>query len=133
MKELNLLFPTIPNLSIFIWENSWNNRFENTWWIYWTNMNHLSKCGSSHDIWSFQGQSHVLFRLQDILYHYHSKPFQNIFCFLMVPFRQNFERHIVNILISVEFKITKFSGKKLRKFILDFAEFFIWLSICYFS
>ena len=31
MKELNLLFPTIPNLSIFIWEKSWNNRFENTW------------------------------------------------------------------------------------------------------
>ena len=28
MKELNLLFPTIPNFSGFIWEKSWNNRFE---------------------------------------------------------------------------------------------------------
>ena len=28
MKELNLLFPTIPNLSGFMWEKSWNNRFE---------------------------------------------------------------------------------------------------------
>ena len=28
MKGLNLLFPTIPNLSGFIWEKSWNNRFE---------------------------------------------------------------------------------------------------------
>jgi len=28
MKELNLLVPTKPNLSSFIWEKSWNNRFE---------------------------------------------------------------------------------------------------------
>ena len=31
MKELNLLFPMIPNLSGFIWEKSWNNRFEKCW------------------------------------------------------------------------------------------------------
>ena len=31
MKELNLLFPTIPNLSGFMWEKSWNNRFEKCW------------------------------------------------------------------------------------------------------
>ena len=31
MKELNLLFPTIPRFSIFDRQKSRNNRFENTW------------------------------------------------------------------------------------------------------
>ena len=31
MKELNLLFPTIPNFLIVDRKKSGNNRFENTW------------------------------------------------------------------------------------------------------
>ena len=69
MEELNLLFPTIPNLWIFIWEYSWTNRFENTWCIYWTNMNPCIFKSIVSTIFSYEN-SQVWYRWKEKIQHF---------------------------------------------------------------